>query len=116
MQMTEELTRQIHAALEATGGSAARAAEFLGMEKRKLYDFIHNNADLKTRWSSSKSEADPGSEEAQSIHRPLLAVRQEAEEVADAVEREDRGGGGAAWRASVCGARRSMWAWRYSGT
>lgn len=88
MQITEALTRQIHAAMEAAGGSASQAAELLGMERRKLYDFIHNNADLKARWGTSKEEVTPPSE-AVTLHRPALPLREEAEEIAKAVEAED---------------------------
>jgi hypothetical protein len=95
IRVTEELKKQIHAAMEAANGKTADAARLLGMPLRNLMNFVHGNKDLKARWATSTTEVKPPNELAV-LGRPAFPVEETNEgimasddEVAAAVERED---------------------------
>lgn len=87
--VTEELKREIHAAMEAAGGKTSVAAEVLGITTEQLSSIIHRHRDLKLKWATSYKETPPPSE-AVTIHRPELPpMTLEEQEIAAAIEKED---------------------------
>jgi hypothetical protein len=86
--VTEELKREIHAAMEAAGGKTSVAAEVLGITTEQLSSIIHRHKELKLKWATSYKETPPPSE-AVTIHRPELPLTLEEQEIAAAIEKED---------------------------
>lgn len=88
MEITENLTAAIHAAMDQTGGKGSEAARLLGLEPETLFNFIHNNKDLKTRWATSRTAVKPPIE-AETISRAVIKVDGNRT-MAEAMDQEDR--------------------------
>jgi transposase-like protein len=92
--ITPDEKARIHAALEKTGGDYGAAAEIIGIERGQLSAIIHNNKDLKLRWTTPREFTTPPSD-AVTISRPVIPTAAPApalpsdEEIARAIERED---------------------------
>lgn len=88
MTLTDDLVVKIHAAMQQAGGVATDAGKILGLPPKKIHQYIHDNADLRARWATSKHNP-VAPVEAETLSRPPVRPLSNDMILAEKIKEED---------------------------